>query len=198
MGPNAYHFINRYPIESAEARKVLRHKIFTYGQDPDEILDVFMGLPGAPTILFVHGGAWRNFDRSDFSYIATQFVRDGFHCAVANFSKLPHRRLPEIVEQLRRAFVWLCDNRNEFGGGPQSLYICAHSSGAHLSAVLLTTEWSVYGWSKEIIAGASLISGSYDLEPALLSARGSYIVVSDDEKRALSPMFLTTRLDVRC
>lgn len=194
--PESTYYIERYPSEAAAARKVLAHKSFAYGPGPDELLDLFLAQAGAPTILFVHGGAWRNFGKSDFSYLATQFVRAGFHCAIPNFSKLPDRRLPDVVEQLRRAVLWLHRNKAEFAGRGATLHICGHSSGAHLAAVLLTTEWSELGGAANMIGGASLISGSYDLEPALLSKRGSYIAVTDDEKRALSPMFLTDR--IRC
>jgi len=194
--PDSASYIARFVPDSAATREALPHKTFAYGPDPDEVLDVFLASAGAPTVVFVHGGAWRNFDKSNFSFMATPFVRAGFHCAVVNFSKLPARRLPDVVDQLRRALTWIHGHRQDFGGSPTPLYLCGNSSGAHLSAVVLTTPMTEKGWSSDVICGASLISGSYDLAPALLSKRGDYISVSADEQRALSPLFLADR--IRC
>ena len=43
-------------------------------------------------------------------------------------------------------------------------------------------------------SGCALISGSYDLEPAVLSARSSYISLTKREKRELSPIHFADRL----
>lgn len=192
--PDAASYIARFAPDSAAARAALAHATFAYGSDPDEALDVFLAGEGAPTVVFVHGGAWRNFDKSHFSFMATPFVRAGFHCAVVNVSKLPQRRLPEVVDQLRRAITWVHDHRRDFGAAPGPLYLCGNSSGAHLSATVLTTPATTEGWSSDIVGGAALISGSYDLAPALLSKRGDYILVSGEECRALSPLFMADRI----
>ena len=47
-----------------------------------------------------------------------------------------------------------------------------------------------------MIKGGLCASGSYDLEPVMLSARGSYVKLSEDEKSALSPIRHVGR--VRC
>lgn len=195
--PESAKYIQRYPIEAAAARKALANRTFSYGSNPDETLDVFYSQHRSPTVVFVHGGAWRNFDKSDFSYIATQFVRAGYHFVIVNFSKLPGVRLPEVVDQIRRAVVWVDKNRAQFRGGEGRLYLCGHSSGAHLSAVVLTTDWSECGSPSNPIGGAALISGSYDLQPALLSKRGAYISVTAEETRDLSPMFRADQIGCR-
>ena len=65
-----------------------------------------------------------------------------------------------------------------------------HSSGAHLAAVALTTDWNnQYDSSlpKNFIKGSVLCSGMYDLYPVRLSARSSYVKFDDDLVYKLSP-----------
>src|SRR5262249_42422473 len=68
------------------------------------------------------------------------------------------------------------------------LYLCGHSSGAHMAAMVLLTDWSAFGLPRDTINGATLISGSYDLRPILRSARGSYVKLSAAEENELSPV----------
>ena len=193
--PNALDYISRYPEESIAARSARTCITLAYGEGRDEQLDFFLaGSVGAPTMVFVHGGAWRNFTKNDFSFVARAFADAGFNCVVVNFSKLPEARLPDLVEQLRRATVWIARNISQYGGTPDELYLCGHSSGAHLGAMLLSTNWREYGLKPDAFVGAALISGSYDIEPAVLSARGSYIHVTKAEERALSPLYFTSDL----
>ena len=72
-----------------------------YGKHPDEVLDYFPAeRKGAPIQVFVHGGAWKNFGKNDYSFPAEGFVPAGVSTAILNFSKLPHVRLPVLVDQV--------------------------------------------------------------------------------------------------
>jgi arylformamidase len=126
--------------------------------------------------------------------VARAFVPEGFNVIVLNFSKLPQVRLPGVVDQLRTAITWIHRNAAGLGIDATRLYLCGHSSGAHLSALLATSDWSERGLPSDLIKGCALISGSYDLEPAVLSARGSYISVTKREERELSPIHVADRL----
>ena len=50
-------------------------------------------------IIFLHGGAWRNFTKDDFSFVASAFVANGIHVAILNFSKAPAVRLPCVYRK---------------------------------------------------------------------------------------------------
>src|SRR6202040_3522088 len=72
---------------SASARAALAPKTdLRYGPRPKEVLDLF--LPAGPargTFVFLHGGYWRAFDKSDFSFVALPFVAAGYAVAVVNY-----------------------------------------------------------------------------------------------------------------
>src|SRR5690242_4027167 len=112
--PESAAYLARYPRESEAVRRSASYRTLSYGASGDEKLDVFpASQPDAPAVIFIHGGAWRNFTKDDFSFVAPAFVTEGFSVIVLNFSKLPQLRLPDVVDQLRRAVTWI--HRNAAG-----------------------------------------------------------------------------------
>ena len=188
--PNAAHVIERYGTDSAAARARLSHTSdIAYGPSAEEVLDVFPAKrPKAPALVFIHGGAWRAFPKSSNEFAAGAFVEAGAAFVVPEFATIPEVRLPEMAEQVRRAIVWVHRNAAIFGGDPDRIHICGHSSGGHLAAVLLTTDWTAYGLPVNVIKGGLCVSGMYDLHPVLLSARSGYIKITEAEQAALSPI----------
>src|ERR1700739_505810 len=52
------------------------------------------------------------------------------------------------------------DNAAHFGGEPNQLYVGGQSSGGHLAAVALTTDWTgTFGVPADILKGGMCISG---------------------------------------
>jgi len=194
--PNALEIIGRHIERSRRTREKLRHVAdIRYGQHPDELLDYFpTAQRNAPVHVFVHGGAWKNFTKSDYSFPAESFVAAGFHTAILNFSKLPTVRLPEMVEQVRRGVAWVYKNAAQYGGDPERLSLSAHSSGAHLAANALITNWAAFDCPPDIVKAAACVSGPYDLAPVMLSARSSYVELDEDEVAALSVNRHTDRI----
>jgi arylformamidase len=187
---NAEEMVARYSSRSEATRKALAQKrTVAYGSGADEVLDIFTtGRAGAPTLVFIHGGAWRNFTKDDFSFVAEALVPAGVNVIVFNLSKLPGMRLPEVITQARSALAWVWQHARDLGLDPDKLYLFGHSSGAHLAAMVMLADWSRFGLPRDAIKGAAFVSGTYDLKPMLLSARGSYIKVSDAEEQEFSPI----------
>ena len=91
-----------------------------------------------------------------------------------------------MVQQIRTAIALLYDNAGRFGCDPNALYLVGHSSGAHLGGCVVTSDWEREDYPPDIIKGALLGSGMYDLEPVRLSKRGSYVVFTDRMEDDLS------------
>jgi arylformamidase len=187
---NAAEVIARYPrLAAATRRRLKHHSNLRYGPSDDEVLDVFScGRMQAPTQIFVHGGAWRNFTKDDYSFVAEGFVAHGINSVIVNFTKAPHARLPDVVTQIQRAITWVAGHAAQWSGHREKLYIGGQSSGAHLACAAITWHWPPNGLGADAIRGAYLVSGCYDLEPVLLSARSSYIRLSKQEAIELSPL----------
>jgi arylformamidase len=185
---NADEVIARYISASKQVRSTLTCRTEAYGEHPDEQMDIFPApRPNGAGLIFLHGGAWRNFTNVDFSFVAKAFVTAGISTIIVNFSKLPAVRLPDLVLQVRRAIARIYERASGFDIDPQRLYLCGHSSGAHLGMTALLTDWSAFGAPLDVIKGGACISGCYDLHPVLLSARADYIRLTAEEAHALSP-----------
>jgi len=84
--------------------------------------------------------------------------------------------------------VWTYQNASKFGGNPDSIYISGHSAGGHLGGVLITTDWQEYNIPDNVIKGAFLSSGMYDLYPVSLSSRNEYVSFTEKMIQDLSPI----------
>jgi arylformamidase len=77
---------------------------------------------------------------------------------------------------------------NCFGGDRDQIYLSAHLSGAHLAGVVIATDWQQeFGLPADLVKGAVLCSGIYDLKAVRLSSRSGYIKFTDQMEQALSP-----------
>jgi arylformamidase len=93
-----------------------------------------------------------------------------------------------MADQVRRAVAWVYRNAGMFGGDPGRIYLSAQSSGAHLAGVAIVTDWvTQFNLPRDVVKGAVITSGIYDLKPARLSARSSYVTFTDAVEQALSP-----------
>jgi arylformamidase len=144
---------------------------------------------GAPIAIFVHGGAWRNGTAASSAYGAETFMRVGAHFAVLDFVNVTETGgdLMAMISGVHRGIAAVAKNAASFGGDPNRIYLTGHSSGAHLGGCALITDWEKdHGLPKDVIKGATLCSGMYDLEPARLSARSHYVKFTDAVEDALS------------
>jgi arylformamidase len=193
--PNRDQLTKRRIINSAAARARIGEPLrFAYGPTPIEGLDVFRsaaiggGAAGGPVAIFVHGGAWRAGSASDYSFVAEPFVRAGGNFVVLDFVTVDDSggSLFPMVEQVRRAIGWVYRNADKFGGDRERLFLIAHSSGSHLAGCVVTHDWSKDGLPRDILKGATLSSGMYDLKPVRLSKRSQYVKFTDTMEQELS------------
>ena len=99
-----------------------------------------------------------------------------------------------MVEQVRRAVGHLYRNAGSFGGDSKRLHLISHSSGSHLAGCVVTSDWSKDGLPLDILKGATLSSGMYDLKPVRLSKRSKYVKFTDEMEQELSAMRHLDRL----
>ena len=189
--PNAIELINRYAADSAAVRKRMGEpETYDYGDSRAESLDLFRAhRTPAPIHVFIHGGAWRLLSARDSAFPAETFVRAGAHYVALDFGLLPFIPLELMVHQVRSAIAWLYRFGDQFGGDRERIYVSGHSSGAHLAAAAITTDWKArFGLPQDVVKGALCCSGIYDLEPVRLSARNDYVQLDEPQVAGLSPM----------
>jgi len=170
-----------------------------YGPKEIEKLDIYRTTrPNAPIFIFIHGGRWRVAIAHDYGFPAETFVHAGAHFIAPDFDWVQNvdGDLNVLVAQVRRSIAWVHNNAASFGGDPARIYIGGHSSGGHLAGVAVTTGWKDLALPPDLIKGAVLLSGIYDLKPVRISNRSSYVKIDDTVEEALSPQRHIDRLTV--
>ena len=138
------------------------------GEAAKERLDFYPAYrPGAPLLVFIHGGWWRSLDKSDFTFIVPGYRRAGFNVALTNYTLAPDASIEEIVRQQLRALTWLYQNGEKLEFDRQRIVVAGHSAGAHLTAMMMAAHWPVWNAElpKDLVRGGVLMSGLYDLDP---------------------------------
>jgi len=196
---NREQLIERRIADSAIARRHIGEpERAAYGTAEIERLDIYRCAgAAAPVFVFIHGGAWRGGRSKDYAGPAEMFLAAGAHYVVPDFAWVHDvgGSLMVLADQVCRAVAWIYENVARLGGDPNQLYIGGQSSGGHLAAVALTTDWQrQFCLPADLIKGGMCISGMYDLVPVRLSARNRYIRFDDATVAALSPIRHLNRL----
>jgi arylformamidase len=196
---NREQLIRRREHDSAAVReRIGAPQRVAYGAAEIEQLDIYRAAgERRPIFAFVHGGAWRAGHARDYAAPAEMLVAAGAHYVVPDFSWVQDAggSLEVLADQVRRAIAWVYRNASRFGGDPNRLFIGGQSSGGHLAAVALTTDWRrEFDLPKDFIIGGLLVSGMYELAPVRLSKRSAYVSFDDETVEALSPLRHLDRL----
>jgi acetyl esterase/lipase len=133
-------------------------------------LDLFLpqGCENFPVLIFVHGGGWRHGDKGFlgiYAKLGESLARDGIGVAVPNYRLSPKVQHPEHVKDVARAFAWVQRNIRKYHGDPDRLFVCGHSAGGHLCALLATDDryLRAEGLSRSAIKGVIPMSGVYKI-----------------------------------
>ena len=130
---------------SAEAPKVpegvTAHRDVAYVTDGHERqkLDLYVPDTGEnlPLIIWVHGGAWRGGDKTN--YIRMEYLKTGYAGASLNYRLSQHAIFPAQIEDVKAAVRWLRANAETYRLDPNRFAAWGSSAGGHLVAMLGTT-----------------------------------------------------------
>jgi arylformamidase len=191
--PNREQLIRRRESDSAAVRARLGEpERFAYGSAEIEQLDLYRAAGDRrPMFVFIHGGAWRAGRAAGYAGPAEMLTAAGAPYVVPDFSWVQDAAgdLTVLADQVRRAIAWVYRNAVRFGGDPSRLYLGGQSSGGHLAAVAMTTDWRrEFELPADVIKGGLLVSGMYELAPVRLSKRSAYVAFDDVCVEALSPI----------
>jgi acetyl esterase/lipase len=93
---------------------------------------------GAPLLVWLHGGAWENGNKSAMPL--APFVERGFAVASLDFSPASKARFPGQVHEIKAAIRFLRAEAARYGYDASRIGILGASSGAHLAAVVGTSN----------------------------------------------------------
>jgi arylformamidase len=176
-----------WTVRSVQARQLPgAHLDIAYGLGEGETLDVFRSRAEpettgkgkgnasagkAPVLVFLHGGYWRSLDKSDHSFVASEFTQAGACVVVPNYALCPGTdahpvTVPHIVLQMVKALAWTWRNIDQYGGDPTRITVAGHSAGGHLAAMMLACAWKAVApdLPDGLVRNALSISGLHELE----------------------------------
>ncbi len=172
----------------AEAMKERRAELgMRYGSTLRQFIDLFLPKPDvtSPLALFIHGGYWRSLEPALFSQAARGLNGHGVAVAVVGYDLCPQVTIPEIIDQIRQAclFLWLRSGR--------PMMVFGHSAGGHLAAAMLATDWqALYPKARAaLVPTAYSISGLFDLTPLLHVSMAADLRLNEADARDPSPLF---------
>jgi arylformamidase len=157
------------------------HLDVRYGPGERHTWDLFPARdPGAPCLVFIHGGYWQSNSKDQFANLIDGPVAHGWAAALPGYTLAPAASLSEIVTEIRAALDWLARDGPSHGiAGP--IVLAGWSAGGHLTAMCLDHP--------RVIAGLA-ISGLFELGPIRDSYLNEKLRLTEAEIAALSPLRL--------
>ena len=162
-----------------------------YGTHGRERFDLFLPEGTAQgLVVFIHGGYWRLFAKSDWSHLARGALSRGWAVAMPGYVLCPQIRISAIAREIAAAIV---ATGRELGG---QIRLAGHSAGDHLATRMLCEDAPL----PQSVAGRVLsvlsISGLHDLRPLIRTEMNADLRLDRAEARAESPALLTPRRGV--
>ena len=192
--PDFADYLQRWEQLSKEAgEKFPVIKDLQYGTLQRERVDIFpSSLPLSKTLVFIHGGYWQMLDKALFHFIANGFHSLGITIAIINYPLAPDASMDQIVKSARNAISWLYTNIAQFNGDPDQIYVCGHSAGGHLAAMMMATNWRLVhpALPGNLVKGVCVISGLFNLLPVQLSYLNKVLNMDEGTAFINSPAYL--------
>lgn len=193
---NAQDFIDRWPKQAAETRSRLRHEAdIPFGAHARETIDVFGADNPRGMLVFVHGGYWRTFSKSEFSWVAERFVEAGYSVALVNYPLCPEVTIRDIAISTEQAVakIWSLASARE----REAFVVSGHSAGGYLVAHLFTVDWTRHGMPATPFTGGISISGLFELQPLVNASMNEQLRLTQETAAAWSLDHFVPRVQTR-
>ena len=142
-----------------------------------------------PVLLYIHGGYWKAGSRKFYSFISNAWIHAGCIAAIVGYNLAPEASLEQMVTEIEAAVKYVV---NRF---PKSnLFLCGHSAGAHLCAMMMTSDWSKDPSVPKAVRGMFLISGIFDLLPLLGISVNDVLKLDEESATRLSPQRILMKM----
>jgi acetyl esterase/lipase len=97
------------------------------------------GARNAPSVLIIHGGGWREGDRSQLRAYGLRLGRAGYVCVATKYHLTPEAPWPAQIEDVKAAIRWMRAKSGELGLDPDRIAVKGNSAGAHLALLAAGT-----------------------------------------------------------
>lgn len=155
-----------------------------YGTGQRDAYDLFHpATPTKGTVIFVHGGYWRMFDKTYWSHFATGCLDHGWSVAMPSYPLAPQARIADITAAIGRAVTHIAAATS----GP--LAFVGHSAGGHLVSRMVCKDVLPPHITQRIARVVS-VSGVHHLDPLLQTKMNDDLRLTAAEAQLESPVHL--------
>jgi acetyl esterase/lipase len=183
--PGAADFPPRWAAEAEALRAELGARAeldIPYGSEPREVFDLFHPDGDARgTVVFVHGGYWKAFDKSTWSGLARGPLARGWRVAMPSYDLCPDVRISTITRQIAQAVATIARKAE----GP--LVLTGHSAGGHLVARMGAPDL-LPDRVRDRVAAIVPISPLSDLAPLIETGMNAVLRIDAAEAAEESPV----------
>jgi len=97
--------------------------------------------PGAPCLMYIHGGAWLMGDRQFSARAFLEYIAAEHDIVVftINYRLAPESRFPKQIHDCKRALAWVKRNAVAYGADPSKCFVAGESAGGHLTSLMALT-----------------------------------------------------------
>ncbi len=180
-------FPAKWQREAAQFREGLGARAqlgLRYGPQDRNQFDLFMpDHTPRGVMVFIHGGYWLAFDRSDWSHLAAGALARGWACMMPSYTLAPQARIAQITTEIAAAICAV-----EIGG---PIVVTGQSAGGHLAARMANADRSEMV-QKRVLRTVP-ISPLADLAPLLPTAMNTDLRLTDAECASESPAHIPKR-----
>ncbi|XP_073876797.1 kynurenine formamidase isoform X7 [Macaca fascicularis] len=141
-----------------------------------------IGIEALPFFLFFHGGYWQSGSKDESAFMVDPLTAQGVAVVIVAYDIAPKGTLDQMVDQVTRSVAFV-QTRYPSNGG---IYLCGHSAGAHLAAMMLLANWTKHGVTPNL-KGFFLVSGVFDLEPIMYTSQNIALQLTLEDAQRNSP-----------
>jgi acetyl esterase len=135
------------------------------------LLDIYKpmaGKPPYPVLINIHGGGFTICSKETHAPVAHSFADRGFLVFNLNYRLAPRHRFPAALEDVCRAYGWVVENAERYGGDIHRIVVAGESAGANLALALTVAccyrrdeRMAHRAWDARVVPEAALILCGY-------------------------------------
>jgi acetyl esterase/lipase len=95
---------------------------------------------GRPAVVLIHGGAWRQGDRTQLRGYGIALARRGFVCASVEYRLSGEAKWPAQLHDVKAALRFVRSQSTQLGIDPAKISVSGNSAGGHLALLLAGTR----------------------------------------------------------
>ncbi len=173
VGGSAEPFMAQYAIRSSAASVDLGDRVVALSGGSLLV----ESHPGAPVVIFVHGGYWQALSAAESMYLAPAAMERGWSFAAVEYTLAPVAGIEQMMRECAAAVTEIVDRLR-----PSKVVLVGHSAGAHLVAMMTLVEQAPVQVDRVV-----LVSGVFDLRPLVHTSVNLPLGLDEGRASRLSP-----------